>query len=557
MLTCRQCGAAAENDQARFCIACGSPLAAAPVDQPDEQTPAVAAVAGARPLSDQAGLRGEYICDVRAKLADGVLDASDRADLKLTQAKAGISDREALALESQAKDELVGSPALTQAAAAPAPVWVEINDSHFYMEEFLGVLDFRFSNHTDQRIEDVHFSAVGKRLGRIDEWRFAIKPRGQTRHMIQIQPILAGEHLIEITLRFRVDRQPHAWSAQCLLRVLAKNEPLENLTLNVDQSTTMTGDRIGFGQSIRKEVNESITRGLIRDVNDLIKQRYPQSWRPVPLRRRETGLGQPAAVVSELADRRPSLDKAALIFPEDAGQRRVLLLGLAQVRMGRKRDANDIVLRRLPRSEKNDRATLQIAGKQSHLVVALGPEGLCVIDKKTANGTQVDGVRIEGQAELPLDRASEVNVAQALRLRFTPYLDPQGGEVPAPEHHAQLGPPDGLWSIAERLGLRSLLIERADNLAREERYLIVYRWAACGRDADDELRLPDVAAANQHFRIVRLGGQFWIASTVGSRRLVVDDIPVGPGSAFPLTPGLTLRYGRGEISVAEFRQIGL
>jgi hypothetical protein len=95
-----------------------------------------------------------------------------------------------------------------------------------------------------------------------------------------------------------------------------------------------------------------------------------------------------------------------------------------------------------------------------------------------------------------------------------------------------------------------------DNLAREERYLLVYRWVLYGRDFGEDWACEH-AWPEDHFRIVRVGGQWWAESLVEAPRLSADGIPIGPGGAFPLAPGLRINVGGVECRVDEFAQWGL
>ena len=127
----------------------------------------------------------------------------------------------------------------------------------------------RRHNRPEQALEGITLAVAGKWLGR-EESHIAQVTAGQTcRRPLPIRPELAGEHVVEITLKYRQGGYLRTWTAHTLFKVLRQNESLANLTLNIDPSTNLSGDKIGFGQSIRKPVHEGQISGLIHDSHDL------------------------------------------------------------------------------------------------------------------------------------------------------------------------------------------------------------------------------------------------------------------------------------------------
>jgi hypothetical protein len=161
---------------------------------------------------------------------------------------------------------------------------------------------------------------------------------------------------------------------------------------------------------------------------------------------------------------------------------------------------------------------------------------------------------------VPLDRTSEVEVAGVLRLRLVPFLD--DGTLPAERLAGlpNLPGPGELWELAERSrlpALRSLLVQRVNNLADAESYLLVYRWARVGGDQPSEIPLPESCNEPPCLRIVRLGGQFWLESLTGRDCLTVDGIAMRKGQFWPLKPSAALGCARCGFQFAPFAQHGL
>ena len=557
MSTCPHCGARSEHENARYCGECGKPLKQpAPPQASQKITPTgelpLDSAQRVEPLPQTDSVQKEYVRAVQDKLADGVLDDEDREQLEDARALANLTVNEAETLESQAKNNLTSKP-LNRREAVDAPLALELNDGHFYMAKYLGVLDFRLVNQTGEPIRGVDLIVSGKHLSVVVGERLTLSPKETVRQYVQIEPECAGEHLANITLSYRVAGEMHHWNAQALFMVLAKNDPIDKIQLNIDQSTKLSGDKIGFGQSIRKEVHEGVIKGLIRDANDLIGQVYPESWQRVSLRRR-CGDGGQLHIIATLAYRGAALNRAALMFSVDNTERRVLVLGQSKLGLGRNR-REDIVLRRLPRTEENDRLTIQIQTKEGpHLSIDLRDNGLYLVDHTTKSGTWLNRLPVKHETVISLTQPSEVDVARALRLRLTPYNDGDDQlDTAELDRYTTLGLPDETWKKSRRLGLRALLIERIDNLAREERYLIVYRWATLARELGD----LSSALTQTQSRLICIGGKLWMECCAEDGRMTVNGHSVDLGGAFPLSTGLQMQCGHVELRVAEYRQHGL
>jgi hypothetical protein len=169
----------------------------------------------------------------------------------------------------------------------------------------------------------------------------------------------------------------------------------------------------------------------------------------------------------------------------------------------------------------------------------------------TLNGTILNGTTVKDKAAIPLDRPSEVDVGKALRLRIVPFLADSKDSV----RYAPLGQTDDPWRISEDLGLRSVLIQRIDNLPNEE-YLIVYRWAEIGSGLGNELLIPDGQLKRKHMRLIRAGGQFWLESLVDGG-LVVGDTDLDRGQACPLLVDTELDIVGTTARITQFEQHGL
>lgn len=566
MKACNSCGSQDHLDEARFCRHCGAALEATDATE-DEPTGAQAKdqidSEEAIPY-DAADSQEEYRQAVGQALADGIIDDDrDRTCLDELRRRLRISEDQASALE----DEVLATGAARDETICEGkqfrwPLQVEINDNQFFAERMVGPIDFRLRNVSSKPVRNASLIITGSYFGSAEKTYSELEPNAQLRHQVNVVPPQAGRPAVDLELAYEQDGEITVLSAQAVFKVMSQDVAPANIV--IDQSVHADGgSKLGFGLSIRNEVAELVKDGLVRSINDLITQEFPDRWMLVQFRldaeetkrrRRDPGARR-VRLVQELADRRCPMSKGAMMAVDGPEARRALLLGMDTVKMGRSRE-NDIVLRVIPRSEANDPLTLQITS-HPHCSLSLRPQGLFLADHDTLNGTQVNGCPLHGEEPLSLDSTSEIDVGKALRLRLVPFRELQDQSAVRSENYSDLGHPDDLWRLAEQLKVRSLLIQRVENLADEERYLIVYRYANIGRGMGNELIIPGEGLERTHARVIRLGGQFWLKSLVEGDRLTADGVPIPRGHAAPLAPGMMLRYGDLSGRFEEFRQIGL
>lgn len=235
---------------------------------------------------------------------------------------------------------------------------------------------------------------------------------------------------------------------------------------------------------------------------------------------------------------------------------RVLMLGKRQVRMGRMRAHNEIVVRLLPRNAENDLRSMQISGKRPHAVLTLESDGLVLADLKSTNGTTLNGRIVGGHERVPLSQGSKVELAAALKLELRPMAETEVASAPS-VRYGSIAQPDELWRLSERLGIRSLWMERLNNLAGEESYAVVYRWINVGRGPGNEVVLPGRGPAGTYVRLVRLGGQFWMEVLAEEGEVILDEVPLRWGTAVGLTAGMAGKIGGIVCRFEEFKQLGL
>jgi hypothetical protein len=548
---CSQCGATLDGEKADTDTADESEAVIAGQPEPPDDVSEDQLDSAVTIHRDDEQAEAQFVQAVKQTMADGVLDAKDEDSLRDAQDRLRLSDTRAAAL----KDEAVSSVICPEEETVPseqAPIGLEMNVNHFTVEAHQCVLQFRLTNRRDLPVSKVVLAVRGTQLGNPKEWRLSLRPNESRDRMIQVKPEVAGMNLVEITLSCKLEGKPSTWSAQHRLRVFSKTDTPSQIVINGPTFNASDNAKMGYGMSVRSQPQKDLAKGLIQNTNDLLIKDYPPMWQTVELRleREETDSVVQVLTASRLAGGQIVDQKASLVLGGDQAARRVLLLGLAHIRMGRRRE-NDVVLRCFPRSDDNDLLTLQIQGGP-HIILSLRREGLVLSTGDTLNGTMLNGTTVKDKATIPLDRPSEVDVGKALRLRIVPFLadSKDGGR------YAPLGQTDDLWGIAEDLGLRSVLIQRVDNLACKEEYLVVYRWAEIGSGLGNELLIPDGQLKRKHMRLIRAGGQFWLESLVDGG-LASGGTDLDRGQACPLLVDTELDIAGTTARITQFKQHGL
>lgn len=551
------------SDQAKFCSACGTPVAGDPEHASDgpsvteSETLAGQAVASQPNDASETPQAAEFVEAVREAMSDGVVDAQDRELLEEARRTLDLSEIEAASLEDAAiSGQTAGKDSPEPRQNAPG-VALAINDNHFHMENYVSVLDFKLTNQGDSPAMNVCLKVHGRRMGDIDSHDLSLQPAEDRQVMVQVEPSVAGEHLIDISLSYTLGGTAYTWNAQSLLKVLARNE--DPSTVIFDQRIQgEAGAKIGFGLSLRNELHNGKTSGVLQTANDLLTQSYPSRWQNIGLLLQKAEPIGRVQIAPGFASRRGRLAKAAIVLGEGGADARILLLGQRRVSMARSAACGDLLLRLLPRNHDNDAQSVLISGSRPtgrpHLVISLDKTGLTLSDEESQNGTWLNGHRVNDRTSIPLDGPSELNVAEVLKLRLVPLLGERDASQDGAERYQDIASGDELWRLAAKCNLRGLAIERVDNLPGKETYLVIFRWANIGGGADCDVKLPGAGATRARIRIAWLDGQFWIENLSENSPLSVDGVDMACGLTCPLWPGAAIELGGQTIEFADFAQ---
>ncbi|MFP4107251.1 MAG: FHA domain-containing protein [Phycisphaerae bacterium] len=563
MCECSQCGQPLEHAQARFCSACGAsvipeedsgcPETGTPTDMKMEaNAPGVTADQKGSCEGDQD--ESSYASAVERAMADGVLDASDREALNEIRDSLHLDTQRAEQLEQDALASAgPGDDTSEPVSETAVPLRLEINDSRFYMAERSGVLDFKLTNTGTVAITSLEMMVRGAYTENAKQRVHRLRPGTSRPVRLPVRPKIAGEHMLDLLVSCEIGEDRYAGSAQPILRVLDEDVPPEQLSIVIDQSMK-AGKNIGYGMDVQREVQDEMLKGLIRSANDLLMKEFPERWRAISLsddpELSEQRWGPKTIKIRPLAKPDGPACTRTCISAEGDGLPKVFVLTGSEITFGRSSTGNDVILRALPRSSQNDALSRLIQGV-AHFTLRLREDGLVVVDGESSNGTWIDNERLESGQEIPLKGPCEVSAADAVRLRLVPMWEKD--PLPA-DRLSLLGDVDELWQHAEGQRLRSVMVERLDGLALEERYLIVFRWAVIGRGAGVEVTLPGKCSRRRCLRLLRVGEQLWLESLAEDDCLAVHGQVFGAHAALPLEQGTVVSCREAKLSFTDLRQ---
>jgi hypothetical protein len=231
------------------------------------------------------------------------------------------------------------------------------------------------------------------------------------------------------------------------------------------------------------------------------------------------------------------------------GRRNLCLLAMTEVRLGKQRGNNDIVLRALPATPANVDRTEYLS--RQHAILSLTERGAVWRNLDCANGTVVGGQSLPGLAEVLLQNGVVICPAGALSLRCE--LDRESPLLGQEEAYRDLaGPGAEFAGPPPRGAVSGVRLRRLDLPDLGEEYLLV-RWGALFGD-DPRCALRAEGAAPVHARLLHLGGAFWLEPAPGEALEMAGVGVVPDDQLVPLRPGQEFRAGAARLVVASFGQ---
>lgn len=329
---------------------------------------------------------------------------------------------------------------------------------------------------------------------------------------------------------------PNADASKRVLEIDSDDKSIVNLQgLNLQQfsKVTLKGSGSGLINILQGQQNESAEEAGDADEND-IAQAYPLQ---VATKHDVNELWQ-----SNVKTKRPQLKKACLKLPDGEN---VILLSQHRIRFGRSRDT-DIVVRFLPRNDDNDGKSRNLS--REHCVATIVEEGIHFQDQ-SSSGIALDLEVVKDNFTLePESFKREIQFsmggvlsAKQLELLLVPLVSVEHTAVYQKEHRRLTSFAISsdlrwgkLWSVAHRLKLDAIRIERDNNL-NKEKYVVICQQANIGSSntkcAIVVNGIPKVAA-----RLLYIDRGFWLNKITGNWDVSVDGHTLNNNEMVPLSP---------------------
>lgn len=213
-------------------------------------------------------------------------------------------------------------------------------------------------------------------------------------------------------------------------------------------------------------------------------------------------------------EQRVKTDRCELLCG-DAGKRcRYLIYAKPKLIFG-KRETNDIVLQLFPRNPENDAATAKISREHGKFEYN---KGRWTLQDTSMNHTWINDKYMSKDSTETLHDGDKIVVARVLELQF--HCD---------DKYAR--------------------IDRLNNLAGEEAYILMIESVTIGSDPNNGIVLLDAGVSAFHARIFHKDGEFFIQAVGDDSSVVVNDSPLKQNEVCPLGKDMEFSIGKFTLGV--------
>lgn len=501
----------------------------------------------------------DYLALLKMAAADGHIDASERAQLDQRAQALSLSQEQCQAIEAgvplQPTAKNQGHAARN--VAGPAVIRLSINSNRLFVSATAGVLQYQLMNMSGMVLEDIEVVAkIGNSVHRLTEMVDYLPP-GQQESVFLGFDIgdMCGFVLVGVEIRLRANDELRSYSGQHEIQVFARPTTGTNINfgtsvnkvqINNEDGGVLDASDMKMGGSDRAaDIKAAFDAGLIADVNQFLRQwgERPPAYVEVPLRAVQKRPGKKALSCrfSKSAEATPQL---SLSMGDEQNAKTIHLFVEPEVRFGRDR-SNTLVFRCLPRNEQNDQLSRKISS--IHGTFSWQADGCCVEDRKSQNGTTVDGRPVDHQLTA-LHNGQMISIGKALQMRISTCGVPVGFDKPVYDNTFEF-----LWSRNGGSMLGAVRLERIGNLQNES-YILLHDVAVIGSSQDAAVFI--VGLSPVHAYLLAGHNSIWIEAAVDGG-VIVDGVVLQSGELVCLAAGMKIKLGSAEIVVGERKQLHL
>jgi pSer/pThr/pTyr-binding forkhead associated (FHA) protein len=222
----------------------------------------------------------------------------------------------------------------------------------------------------------------------------------------------------------------------------------------------------------------------------------------------------------------------------------------SECRIGRSPELNDIACMLLPCNETNNQLSECISRR--HLRLAINDANVIVEDLGSANGTFVDGQRIEGPTKIHSNQV--INLGHALNLRYRDFRRVQSTRA---VNHT-LSTCSSLNDCASKVfdldmetlrrqaPIDAFVLRRINNYRDRLQYLFLLDNAVIGASRNAAICLPNDSLDKRHARLILKNGSLYIEDLDSQNGTYIDGRRMESRRPEPVGTESTIRFGAVE-----------
>ena len=543
MVVCPSCRFA-NSPKSRFCIQCGGKLEIA------------------ESLSTDTAVEDQFT------LPEGV-QAMPRAEkIQLPSEKPRKTDAPAPLPESRAPSVKVEvkRPPLAPPEEAPivlepesavlsgiekCPVRLSLNFNRVFVEENPSTFEAEVENCSPLPIENVEVRLESSRaLGR--PLRFGFKrlaPAQKMKRLLEVEPQRAGNFVMQGAVTLESQGERLSFVASRALRVNAV--PDANIVINISdiQSNRSSGANAGLGQEYGNvNISNLVDSKTIRTLNDLIELELKDNFDPLDLELDYQLSLDSLTIAEKRLEQTVSIPRAFLhvakpglslkLTPDSHPDDTLTLISRPLFRIGRSRQETDFASWFWPRTAANDEKTKRISKVQ--VIGEVRGGAVFFRDSGSSNGSTYNGVTLDAEHGLPIDRRGLLSLATEYTLdvlhgpsrfekRAPSISNINKWSGPAEDNSPRLGAVRFLPTVCELTPFHSVWLLSDGEFGTSNSNSVIIR---------DE-NLAEIQGRFFHYR-----GCYWLENAVDNGAISIDDHILDAGAVAPLTSGQRLSFGK-------------
>ncbi len=436
-------------------------------------------------------------------------------------------------------------------ASDDCPLSVSLNFNRVFIMENPSTFEVQVENESPHLVENVEILFESTRaFGRPLSITFRRLPPGKiSKKLLEIDPQRSGNFVLQGTIILETQGERFSFLASRGLRVNAVPDN-SNISINISdiQSNRHSAPNAGLGlEQGDVHISNQVDVSKICTLNDLIELELPDKFEPLELEfDYKLGLGSLTIAAKGLKET-VEIPHLFLTVSQPGTQLRLVqdldasfaltLVARPIFRLGRERQAVDFAAHFWPRSASNDDRTKRLSRVQAIAEAAGGV--IHVKDNSSANGVNYNGVALDSETGLPLERRGTLSLATEYTLDVLHFPSAFEKRPPSISNLRQWNGPEE--DSAQRLG--SVRFQPTNSEQTPYRSVWLLSDAAFGTSHSNPVIFDCQGLSEIQGRFLFYRGCFWLENAMDNGGVSVDDQTLGGRVIVPLASNQRLRLG--------------